>query len=101
MKADSVRQRYEKITPGMEMLGITFLLSNPTIGRIAGAKMGLPVSREPLVGFLDYQAESECRDNHQRLCFALSLWNGKDPILKERLYGLNGSQGTFTFQGWL
>ena len=23
-------------------------------------------------------------DNHQRLCFALALWNGKDPILKER-----------------
>jgi hypothetical protein len=33
------------------------------------------------------------RDNHQRLCFTLGLWNGKDPILKERLYGLNGSQG--------
>jgi hypothetical protein len=32
-------------------------------------------------------------DNHQRLCFTLGLWNGKDPILKERLYGLNGSQG--------
>ena len=25
-------------------------------------------------------------DNHQRLCFAISLWNGKDPILKERLF---------------
>ncbi|MEO0374244.1 MAG: glucosidase, partial [Cyanobacteria bacterium P01_A01_bin.17] len=32
-------------------------------------------------------------DNHQRLCFALALWNGEDPILKERLYGLTGSQG--------
>jgi hypothetical protein len=32
-------------------------------------------------------------DNHQRLCFALALWNGKDPILKERLYGLTGPQG--------
>ncbi|WWC90864.1 uncharacterized protein L201_005801 [Kwoniella dendrophila CBS 6074] len=32
-------------------------------------------------------------DNHQRLCFTLALWNGKDPILKERLYGLNGNQG--------
>jgi hypothetical protein len=32
-------------------------------------------------------------DNHQRLCFALALWNGKDPILKERLFGLTGSQG--------
>ena len=32
-------------------------------------------------------------DNHQRLCFAIALWNGKDPILKERLFGLTGSQG--------
>src|SRR4051794_13906881 len=27
-------------------------------------------------------------DDHQRLCFALALWNGNDPILKERLFGL-------------
>ncbi len=32
-------------------------------------------------------------DNHQRLCFALALWNEKDPILKERIFGLTGSQG--------
>ncbi len=32
-------------------------------------------------------------DHHQRLCFALALWNGEDPILKERLYGLTGNQG--------
>jgi hypothetical protein len=32
-------------------------------------------------------------DNHQRLCFALALWNGRDPILKERLFGLTGPQG--------
>jgi hypothetical protein len=32
-------------------------------------------------------------DDHQRLCFALALWNGKDPILKERLFGLNNSEG--------
>jgi hypothetical protein len=32
-------------------------------------------------------------DNHQRLCFALALWNGRDPILKERLFGLTGNQG--------
>jgi len=32
-------------------------------------------------------------DNHQRLCFALAFWNGKDPILKERLFGLSGDQG--------
>jgi len=32
-------------------------------------------------------------DNHQRLCFGLSLWNGEDPILKERLFGVTGHQG--------
>jgi hypothetical protein len=32
-------------------------------------------------------------DNHQRLCFAVSLWNGRDPILKERLFGLSGHEG--------
>ena len=32
-------------------------------------------------------------DNHQRLCFALAVWNGRDPILKERLYGLTNNQG--------
>jgi hypothetical protein len=32
-------------------------------------------------------------DNHQRLCFSLALWNGKDGILKERLFGLSGSEG--------
>ncbi|UBF30721.1 glucosidase (plasmid) [Kovacikia minuta CCNUW1] len=32
-------------------------------------------------------------DNHQRLCFAIALWNGEDPILKERLFGLTGNEG--------
>ncbi|KAL1408700.1 hypothetical protein Q8F55_005513 [Vanrija albida] len=32
-------------------------------------------------------------DNHQRLCLSLALWNGKDDILKERMYGLTGEQG--------
>ncbi|MDQ1275038.1 MAG: hypothetical protein QG610_611, partial [Euryarchaeota archaeon] len=32
-------------------------------------------------------------DEKQRLCFALALWNGKDPILKERLFGLTNSEG--------
>ena len=32
-------------------------------------------------------------DNHQRLCFSLALWNGQDPILKERLFGLSNPQG--------
>src|SRR5579872_6859738 len=37
-----------------------------------------------LLGFTD----RECR-----LCFALALWNGRDPILKERLFGLGGPEG--------
>jgi hypothetical protein len=32
-------------------------------------------------------------DDRQYLCFALALWNGKDPILKERLFGLTNSEG--------
>ena len=32
-------------------------------------------------------------DDRQRLCFALALWNGKDPIIKERLFGLTNSEG--------
>ncbi len=32
-------------------------------------------------------------DDKQSLCFALALWNGKDPILKERLFGLTNSEG--------
>lgn len=32
-------------------------------------------------------------DRFSRLCFGLALWNGRDPILKERLYGLSGPEG--------
>src|SRR5216684_4484354 len=32
-------------------------------------------------------------DRHQRLCFALTLWNRCDPILKDRLFGLTGLEG--------
>ena len=32
-------------------------------------------------------------DDRQRLCFSLALWNGRDPILKERLFGLTNSEG--------
>ena len=32
-------------------------------------------------------------DDQQALCFALALWNGRDPILKERLFGLTNSEG--------
>jgi hypothetical protein len=32
-------------------------------------------------------------DREQRLCFALSFWNGRDPMLKERIFGLSGLEG--------
>ena len=32
-------------------------------------------------------------DRHQFICFALALWNGRDPFLKERIFGLTGNQG--------
>jgi hypothetical protein len=32
-------------------------------------------------------------DDRQRLCFAIALWNGADPILKERMFGLTGNEG--------
>jgi hypothetical protein len=32
-------------------------------------------------------------DDQQRLCFALALWNGRDPIIKERLFGLTNGEG--------
>jgi hypothetical protein len=32
-------------------------------------------------------------DNHQRVCFSTAFWNGRDPILKERLFGLGGNEG--------
>ena len=32
-------------------------------------------------------------DDHCRLCFSVALWNGKDPILKERLFGLTNAEG--------
>ena len=32
-------------------------------------------------------------DRHQMICFGIALWNGKDPILKERAFGLTGNEG--------
>jgi hypothetical protein len=32
-------------------------------------------------------------DRHQEICFAIALWNGRDPILKERMFGLTGNEG--------
>jgi len=33
-------------------------------------------------------------DRHQRICFAIALWNRRDPILKERLFGLTAAKAT-------
>jgi hypothetical protein len=32
-------------------------------------------------------------DRHQKICFSVALWNGRDPILKERIFGLTGNEG--------
>ena len=32
-------------------------------------------------------------DRHQTICFSVALWNGHDPILKERLFGLTSREG--------
>src|SRR4029079_6613033 len=32
-------------------------------------------------------------DRHQFICFALSMWNGRDPFLKERMFGITGQEG--------
>ena len=43
-------------------------------------------------------------DNHQNVCLAIALWNEKDPILKERLFGLTNSEGNHgeddSFEVW-
>lgn len=50
----------------------------------SGPLAGLPLGEDGLLGLCD---------NHQRLCFSFALWNGLDPFLKERLFGLTGPQG--------
>ncbi len=45
--------------------------------RTTGARTGWPV----------------ISDDEQRVCFAIALWNGRDPILKERLFGLTNAEG--------
>ena len=52
-------------------------MTSPARGRTGGAKM-------------DSEGSA---DDKQRLCFALALWNERDPILKERLFGLTNSEG--------
>ena len=47
--------------------------------------------RAPIAG--TRTASAGICDRHQHICFALALWNGRDPILKERLFGLTGNEG--------
>jgi len=86
------------------MRGTRSTLIIPEAGLIDGEKMGLVGSRtwllllSPSIGrFREVWAYTTgfgyCRDNHQRLCLTLGLWNGKDKIIKERLFGLTGNQG--------
>ena len=49
----------------------------PVVAPIDGARMASP----------------DLRDHHQRLCLSLTLWNERDPILKERLFGLTNNEG--------
>jgi hypothetical protein len=60
----------------MATLGATF----PVIGALAPITWG----EDGFAGF---------SDEKQRLCFALALWNGKDHILKQRMFGLTNSEG--------
>jgi hypothetical protein len=55
----------------------------------AGLLHPRPVPRAPRLG----RSLAGISDDKQRLCFALALWNGVDPILKERLFGLTNSEG--------
>ncbi len=61
---------------------------SPT-GRRGTASPTTP-ARRPTAGARTASPASRPR---QRLCFALALWNGRDPILKERLFGLTGREG--------
>ncbi len=68
---------YAKIIAQMAPPGNIFLMIMPVPAYTDGGKM-------VLAGICDEK---------QRLCFALALWNGKDPIIKERLFGLTGHEG--------
>ena len=69
--------RCARTTASRAMRGITSAMIRPAPERIAGGRTGSRAS--PMT-------DSD-------LCFALALWNGKDPILKERLFGLTNSEG--------
>jgi hypothetical protein len=79
------------------MLGTRSALINREVELIDGVKTVSVVSRELMrstsIGELSLIVTIAFSDNHQRLCFSLAMWNGKDKILKERLFGLTGGQG--------
>jgi hypothetical protein len=64
---------------GAEMVlhGITSRTTKPARALTIGARDGL----------------AGISDDKQKLCFAIALWNGADPMLKERLFGLTNSEG--------
>jgi hypothetical protein len=57
--------------------GISFRTTMPVPAPTVGARDGL----------------AGISDDRQQLCFSVALWNGKDPILKERLFGLTNGEG--------
>ena len=70
----TVREDY---SPRRVGVGLSYRTTRPAPRRTAGTRTASP----------------GISDRHQLLCFALALWNGQDPILKERLFGLSGSEG--------
>jgi hypothetical protein len=74
----SERQRGDRAR-GLQRLGQCVGLLHARPGPLAGLSLG----RGRTGGISDDQ---------QLLCFALALWNGRDPILKERLFGLTNSE---------
>jgi hypothetical protein len=77
----------------MEMLGTTSPSRWLNLELTDGEKTVLLVSRKSLPVISIVLIAS---DNHQRMCLTLGLWNGKDRMLKERMFGLNGGEGTLT-----
>ena len=65
------------LQPGRHRLGLSFRTTTRAPAPTAGTRTASP---------------GIC-DRHQHICFALALWNGRDPILKERLFGLTGNEG--------
>ena len=63
--------------PSGDALVVVPARPRPLAGRTAGTRTGSP----------------GCATSQQRLCLALALWNGRDPILKERIFGLTGPEG--------